>query len=168
MTKPKIIVYSSNTGYTEQYAKMLGKALEIPSYKLGNVPKCHKGADVIFLGWLFAGNIIGYKKCAKKYKVRCVVGVGMSPPAPELAEGLRATEKVPSGVPVFYMQGGFNMAKLQAPLKFIMKIKCKEIAGRLSAKPELSDAEKLTYDMTQGEASAVAAANLAEVLALYK
>lgn len=168
MIKPKIIVYSSNTGYTEQYAKMLGKALDIPSYKLGNVPKCHSGADVIYLGWLFAGNIIGYKKCAKRYKVRCVAGVGMSPPAAELSDGLRATEKIPSGVPVFYLQGGFNMAKLQGPLKLIMKIKCKEIAGRLSAKPELSDAEQLTYEMTQGQATAVDVANLAEVIALYK
>ena len=27
-----IIVYKSNTGYTEQYAKLLGDALDMPSY----------------------------------------------------------------------------------------------------------------------------------------
>lgn len=70
MGNGKIIVYSSNTGYTEQYAKLLGKTLELPSYKLGNVPECHKGAEVIFLGWLFAGTIVGYRKCARKYKIR--------------------------------------------------------------------------------------------------
>ena len=72
-----IIVYKSNTGYTEQYAKLLGDALDMPSYSLDNVPKCHRGGEVIFLGWLFAGNIVGYKKAAKLYKVRCACGVGM-------------------------------------------------------------------------------------------
>ena len=96
-----IIVYSSNTGYTEQYAKLLGKALDMPSYQLGNVPKCHKGAEVIYLGWLFAGSIVGYKKCAHKYRVRCVAGVGMSSQTPEMASGLRAAMKIPDSVAVF-------------------------------------------------------------------
>ena len=90
-----IIVYKSNTGYTKQYAKMLGKALSLPSYELGNVPECHKGSDVIYLGWLFAGTIVGYKKCAKRYKVKCVAGVGMGPPSIDLADGLRNTSLRP-------------------------------------------------------------------------
>ncbi len=163
-----IIVYSSNTGYTEQYAKLLGKALELPSYKLGSVPDCHKGAEVIYLGWLFAGTIVGYKKCARHYRVRCAAGVGMSPPTPELAEGLRTTMKVPTGIPVFYLQGGFNMGKLKGPMKLVMKVKCKEIAGRLSAKPELTEAERATLEMTQGERSVVCTENLAEIIAWYR
>ena len=168
MVNSRIIVYSSNTGYTEQYAKLLGRALDMPSYKLGNVPECHKGAEVIYLGWLFAGKIVGYRKCAGHYKVVCAVGVGMSPPGAELAEGLRNTEKIPSGVPVFYLQGGFDIARLTGPLKLVMKFKCKEIAGRLSAKSELSAAEQLTLDMCHGPASAVDRANLAEIIALFK
>ena len=163
-----IIVYKSNTGYTEQYAKLLGDALDMPSYSLDKVPKCHKGGEVIYLGWLFAGNIVGYKKAAKLYKVRCVCGVGMGAPTPELVPGFRAKMGIPQSTAVFYLQGGFDINRLKGPMKLIMKAKCKEIAGRLSEKPELSDAEKLTYDMTQGEGSAVAEANLAEVLALYK
>lgn len=163
-----IIVYSSNTGFTEQYAKLLGKALEMPSYKLGNVPDCHKGAEVIYLGWLFAGNLIGYKKCAKRYRIRCAVGVGMSPPTPEMASGLRSTMKIPGNVAVFYLQGGFDINKLSLPMKLVMTVKCKEIAGRLAAKPELSDAETLTYKMTQGGASAVCPENLAEIIAWYR
>ena len=163
-----IIVYKSNTGYTEQYAKLLGKALEMPSYELSNVPECHKGAEVIYLGWLFAGTIVGYKKCARTYKVRCVAGVGMGPPTPELAEGLRATMKIPSAVPVFYLQGGFDITKLKGPMKLIMKVKCREIAGRLTAKPELNAAEQATYEMTQHGASCVSTENLAEILAWYR
>ena len=163
-----IIVYKSNTGYTEQYAKLLGKALEMPSYELSNVPECHKGAEVIYLGWLFAGTIVGYKKCARKYKVRCVAGVGMSPPTPELAEGLRATMKIPSAVPVFYLQGGFDITKLKGPMKLIMKVKCREIAGRLTAKPELNAAEQATYEMTQHGASCASTETPGETLAWYR
>lgn len=163
-----IIVYSSNTGYTAQYAKLLGKALDMPSYELGHVPECHKGAEVIYLGWLFAGTIVGYKKCARRYAVKCVAGVGMSPPTPELCEGLRAAMKVPASVPVFYLQGGFDISKLKGPMKFIMKVKCKEIAGKLTSKPELTEAEQATYKMTQGSGSVVCSENLAEIIAWYR
>ena len=105
MVNSRIIVYSSNTGYTRQYAKLLGKALDMPSYELSSVPEFHAGAEAVYLGWLFAGSIVGYKKCAKKYNVVCAVGVGMSPPSPELAEGLRAAMKIPEGVPVFVSAG---------------------------------------------------------------
>lgn len=123
-----IIVYKSNTGYTEQYAKLLGDALDMPSYSLDNVPKCHRGGEVIFLGWLFAGNIVGYKKAAKLYKVRCACGVGMGPPTPELVPGFRAKMGIPQSTAVFYLQGGFDINKLKGPMKLIMKVKCKEIA----------------------------------------
>lgn len=168
MINKRIIVYSSNTGFTEQYAKMLGRALEMPSYKLGSVPKCHDGADVIYLGWLFAGSIVGYKKCARKYKVCCVVGVGMSPPGAELAEGLRRTMKIPQSTHVFYVQGGFDIDRLQLPMKLVMKVKNQEIAARLNAKPELSEAEEATLQMTRGSGSAVREENLERIVALYK
>ena len=168
MVNSRIIVYSSNTGYTRQYAKLLGKALDMPSYELGSVPECHAGAEAVYLGWLFAGSIVGYKKCAKKYNVVCAVGVGMSPPSPELAEGLRSTMKIPSNVPVFYLQGGFDIERLKGPIKLIMKIKCRSIAERLLAKGELSAAEQTTLDMCSGPASAVDEINLAEIVALCK
>ena len=163
-----IIVYKSNTGYTEQYAKLLGDALDMPSYSLDNVPKCHRGGEVIFLGWLFAGNIVGYKKAAKLYKVRCACGVGMGPPTPELVPGFRAKMGIPQSTAVFYLQGGFDINKLKGPMKLIMKVKCKEIAGRMSVRAELSPEEQATLRMTEGPASCVSRENLPEVIAWYK
>lgn len=163
-----IIVYKSNTGYTEQYAKLLSEQLGLPCYKLGSVPECHKGREVIFLGWLFAGNIVGYKAAAKKYALRCVCGVGMGPPTPEMAPGLREKMGVPASVPVFYLQGGFDINKLKGPMKLIMKVKCKEIASRLNVRAELSPEEEATLRMTQSGASCVSKENRAEVVAWYK
>ena len=163
-----IIIYKSNTGYTEQYAKLLSEQLGLPCYKLGSVPECHKGRDAIYLGWLFAGNIVGYKTASKKYHLRCVCGVGMGPPVPELVPGFRDKMGIPDSVQVFYLQGGFDINKLKGPMKLIMKVKCKEIAGRLNVRAELSPEEQATLRMTQTGASCVCKENLAEVVAWYK
>ena len=69
---------------------------------------------------------------------------------------------------VFYLQGGFDINKLKGPMKLIMKMKCKEIAGRLSVRAELSPAEQATLDMTKRAVSCVSRENLAEVIAWYK
>mgnify|MGYP003207309569 CR=1 FL=1 len=163
-----IIIYKSNTGYTEQYAKLLSEQLGLPCYKLGSVPECHKGRDAIFLGWLFAGSIVGYKAASKKYHLRCVCGVGMGPPMPELVPGFREKMNIPESVKVFYLQGGFDINKLKGPMKLIMKVKCKEIAGRLNVRAELTPEEQATLRMTQTGASCVSKENLAEVVAWYK
>lgn len=163
-----VVVYSSNTGYTEQYAKLLAKQLDVPAYSLDNVPDCHKGREVVYLGWLMNGSIVGCKKAAKLYKLRAACGVGMSPPNDSLPEALRKKSGVPGSVPVFYLQGGFNMQKLNLPFKLIMQVINKKTQERLSAKGSLSPAEQITYNMTQGEASAVDEAALAPVIAALK
>ena len=53
-------------------------------------------------------------------------------------------------------------------MKLIMKVKCKEIAGRLTAKPELTESERATYEMTQSGGSVVCSENLAEIIAWYR
>ena len=163
-----IIVYKSNTGYTEQYAKLLSEQLGLPCYKLGSVPECHKGREVIFLGWLFAGNIVGYKAAAKKYALRCVCGVGMGPASQAGAEKVRAKMGIPAEVPVFTLQGGFDINKLHGPYKWIMQLKCKEIRKTLAGKASLSPAQQLTYDMATKGASAVSAENLTPIIDWYK
>ena len=163
-----IVVYKSNTGYTKQYAKMLSSKLDVPAYSLDEVPECHRGRDAVFLGWLFAGSIVGYKKAARLCRLRAVCGVGMSPPSQKLTDALRAKMGIPSSVGVFYLQGGFDINKLKGPMKLIMKVKCKEIASRLNVRAELSPEEEATLRMTQSGASCVSKENLAEVVAWYK
>ena len=60
-----VIIYASNTGNTEKYAKILQEDLDIPAYPISNVPDVHKGGDAIYLGWVMAGNVVGYKKISK-------------------------------------------------------------------------------------------------------
>ena len=72
------VVYTSNTGSTEHYAKLLGHELRVSVYsteEAGN--KLPTGTEIIYLGWIMAGGIKGYKKAAKLYKVRAICGIGM-------------------------------------------------------------------------------------------
>ena len=39
--------------------------------------KVPAGSEIIYLGWIMAGGIKGYKEAAKLYKVRAVCGIGM-------------------------------------------------------------------------------------------
>ncbi len=163
-----IVIYASNSGYTAQYAKLLAKALDVPAYNVQSIPACHKGADVIFLGWLMAGSVVGYKKAASFCKVKAVVGVGMSPETPEMAEGLRAKMKVCSCVPVWYLQGGYDINKLKGPFKLIMKLKGKEILARLESKSDRTPDEEATYKMVTQGYSVVSEEKIAPVVAWAK
>ena len=61
------IVYTSNTGYTQRYAAMLGRAAGLPVHRLGDAA-LPRGTAVVYLGWLCAGGIKGLKKACR----RCV------------------------------------------------------------------------------------------------
>ena len=62
----KAIVYTSSTGHTTEYAKILGEKTGLPVYALNEALKqLSNGIEIIYLGWLFANGIKGYKKAAK-------------------------------------------------------------------------------------------------------
>ncbi len=66
------VVYTSNTGSTEHYAKLLGYELSVSVYsteEAGN--KLPAGTEIIYLGWIMAGKIQGYGLARKKYKIWC-------------------------------------------------------------------------------------------------
>ena len=72
------IIYTTNTGSTEHYAKLLAQKTGLPVYSLAEAKKrVFAGAEVIYLGWIMAGSVKGYAEAAKRYRVRAVCGVGM-------------------------------------------------------------------------------------------
>ena len=72
------IIYTTNTGSTESYAKLLAQKTGLPAYSLAEAKKqVFAGAEVIYLGWIMAGSVKGYAKAAKRYRVRAVCAVGM-------------------------------------------------------------------------------------------
>lgn len=163
-----VIVYKSNSGYTKEYAQMLADALELNVYSIDELPEAHKGNDAIFLGWLFAGSVVGYKKAAKELNVAAVVGVGMGPDSPELVPQITEKCKIPASVKVFYLQGGFDINKLKGPNKLIMQVKVKDIIGKLNNESSLTPAQEATYKMCTEGYSCVSSENLQPVIDWYK
>ena len=167
-TREMIIVYASNTGYTKQYAELLAEELGLSAFPVDSIPGFYRGTDSIFLGWLMAERIMGYKKAAARTNVRCVVGVGMSPEDDEIADRLRQNGGYAPSVPVFYLQGGYDHNKLKGPFKMIMSLKEKEILSRFDG---LSDEEKnanSVYRMVTQGYSVVSRDKLAGIVAWAK
>ena len=58
--------YTSNTGSTAEYAQLLGNELNLPVHSLQQAKnKVPAGSEIIYLGWIMAGGIKGYKEAAK-------------------------------------------------------------------------------------------------------
>ena len=119
----KAIVYTSNTGSTARYAKLLGRETGLPVYasETRNLPA---GAEIIYLGWIMAGEIKGYKKAARQYTVQAVCGVGMGQTGTQVME-VRKKNAIPDSVPLFTLQGNFRMDRLRGVYKLMMGVMVK-------------------------------------------
>jgi len=152
----RAIVYESNTGYTRKYAEMLSAETGIPSYDrkaAGGFLK--SGDEIIFMGWLSAGMVIGFNKAAKEYKVKALCGVGLGAPNDEQVNQLK-NRYAKLKVPVFYLRGGFDMERLKGFNKFLMKLFLKSaIASYNKTKDEekakMIDAMKYGADFVKKE-----------------
>lgn len=159
------IVYTSNTGYTAEYARLLGEKTGLPVLSLDEAkPVLAKGSAVICLGWLMAGQIKGYKKAAKRYRVAAVCGVGLGATGGQDASA-RKQNRVPAEVPVFTLQGGFDFARLTGIYRAMMKTFIKVVGGQLEAKADRTPDEELTLKLLRHGGSCVGEAHLAAVLA---
>ena len=159
------IVYTSNTGYTAEYARLLGEKTGLPVYSLAEAEqKLAAGNRVIYLGWLMAGKVQGYKKAAKRYKVQAVCGVGMGGTGSHLQE-VRKANAIPEKTPLFTLQGGFDIQKLSGVYKLMMTIMVKTAGKGLAEKQNRTPDEDVMLEMLTQGGSRVSADNLAEVLA---
>ena len=97
-----VIVYRSNTGFTKEYAEMLAKAEKMKVCPLSEAQgKVGPGETVFFMGPLMAGHISGVDQAVKKFAVKGVCGVGMSPASQQVLDTLAKANYVP-GAPIFY------------------------------------------------------------------
>lgn len=130
------IVYSSNTGFTAQYAALLSGKSKLPAYTLAEAAqKLQKGASVVYMSWLMAGTLIDYKKASKLFDVAAVCGVGLNA-TQEQADKTRKSSGIPAHVPLFPLQGGYDESKLTGMYRFMMKLVAKMLIKQISAKPD--------------------------------
>ena len=159
------ILYTSNTGSTERYAKMLGEKTGLPVYKLDGSP-IPEGTEILYLGWVMAGGVKGYQEAAKKYRVKGLCGVCMGATGSQIAE-VRKANSVPDDVPVFTLQGGFDISKLHGIYRFMMSVMRKTAGKSLANKSERTPDEDDMLDMMLHGGDRVSSDHLKAVLEWY-
>ncbi len=157
------IIYTSNTGHTAQYAKILCEKTGLPVFVLTEAGKqLEKGEEIIYLGWLFANNIKGYKKAAKKYKIAAVCAVGLCDTGTAIDE-VRKANKVPEATPLFTIQGGMDKTRLHGINKFMISMLTKAVDSK---KDKTDDDERMLY-LLKNDKNYVSEENLAAFMEWY-
>lgn len=165
--KPTAIVYTSNTGFTAQYAAILGEKTGLPAFSL-DVSNClSDGSPIIYLGWLAAGKVQGYEKAAKRFAIQALCAVGMAASGTQL-EDVQKANTIPEGLPVFTLQGGFDLKRLRGVYKLMMTVMSKTVAKKLAQKPDRTAEEEDMLDLFRNGGNRVSEGNLAPVLAWYE
>ena len=158
------IIYTTNTGSTESYAKLLAQKTGLPAYSLAEAKKrVFAGAEVIYLGWIMAGSVKGYAEAAKRYQVRAVCGVGMGQTGTQ-TDSVRKKSPVPADIPLFTLQGNFDVKKLHGIYRLMMEIMVKTAGKSLAKKKDRTPEENDILDMMLRGGERVKAENLSAVL----
>ena len=161
------IIYTTNTGSTERYAKLLSHETGLPAYSLAEAKKkVFAGAEVIYLGWIMAGSVKGYAAAAGRYRIRAVCGVGMGQTGTQ-TDSVRKKTSIPAAIPVFTLQGNFDVKKLHGIYRPMMELMVKTAGKSLAAKEHRTPEEDDMLDMMQHGGNRVKFEHLSAVLDWY-
>ena len=161
------IIYTTNTGSTEHYAQLLAQKTGLPVYSLAEAKKqVFAGAEVIYLGWIMAGSVKGYAEAAKRYRVRAVCAVGMGQTGTQ-TDSVRKKSAVPADIPLFTLQGNFDVKKLRGIYRPMMEIMVKTAGKGLAEKSDRTPEEDDMLDIMRCGGERVKPENLSAVLDWY-
>ena len=72
------IVYQTNTGSSEEYARLLSEKISVPYIALSESSDISADEEIIFIGWIMAGTVQGLAEAIGKFSnIRCICAVGM-------------------------------------------------------------------------------------------
>ena len=81
---------------------------------------------------------------------------------------VRKTNALPEKLPVFTMQGGFDLTKLHGVYRLMMTVMKKTVGKGLSEKPNRTPDEDAMLELLLRGGSCVSRENLTDLLAWYK
>ena len=164
----KAIIYTTNTGSAEQYAKMLAEKTGLQAFSMEEAKsKVEAGSEIIYLGWIMAAQVKGCKAAAKKYKIRAICAVGMEKTGTRTEE-IRGKTCVPAEIPLFTLQGNFNVKKLHGLYRIMMNMMVKMVTKQLGAKAERTQRENEMLEIMLHGGENVREENLKSILDYYK
>ena len=163
----RVIIYKTNAGSTARYAKLLAHELNLPVYSIDEArKKVPADAEVIYLGWVMASGIKGYADIVKRYNVCAVCAVGMGQTGTQVKE-VRAKNAIPVNIPLFTLQGNFDVNKLHGVYKLMMSIMVKTAGKELANKKDRTPEEDDMLDMMMNGGNRVRVENLKDVIDWY-
>ena len=164
----RAILYTTETGHSKEYAELLGKETGLPVHEIREAAvSVPEGSDILYIGWLMAGKIEGYRKASQKYAVRAVCAVGMSGSDSQLND-IRKANSLPADMPVFYLQGGFELEKLHGVYHFMMNTMKKTVGKKLAAKENRTAEEEDMLELLTKGGNRVHKENLSAVVNWFK
>lgn len=165
--KAKAIVYTSKTGSSEQYARMLGAKLNLPVYERKMASNyIAKGCEIIYVAWVMAGLIKDYGKVKAMYDISAIIAVGMDDSKGAELQ-MRLENELPVSVPLYLVQGGYNKQKLKGFYKWTYKQKAKGWIKELEEQDELTPKEADLLDLLKNGGSRVKEENLRRFIKDY-
>jgi len=140
-----IIVYQSETGSTKRYAEMLAKAEKLKCVALEQaLETLEKGAEVIYMGPLMAGRILGADRAVKQFAVKVACGVGMSPTGAQVLSTMSKANQIPNA-PMFYLQGGWAPKQVPWIKRRMVNMVTRNVRKSLQAKGTRRTREEQAY-----------------------
>ena len=162
------IVYTTNTGSTARYAALLAQKTGLPAYASAEAKKAvPAGAEVLCLGWIMAGTVKGYAAAARRYQVRAVCGVGMGQTGTQ-EKSVRKKTAVPANIPVFTLQGNFDVQKLHGLYRPMMALMVKTAGKSLAEKKNRTPEEDDMLALLRSGGTRVQKEHLSAVLTWYR
>lgn len=148
-----IVIYTSQTGFTERYARWIAEAAGADCLTLSAAKKKDLNAyeAILFGSWACAGGIskLGWFKSnmakwtGKKLIVFCVGASPMDSPEVEPALSRNFTESERKQIHVFYCPGGLCYEKMPGPSRLMMKL----FIRTLKAKKDKTETDRETIKM---------------------
>lgn len=141
MNTEKIIIYGSQYGSAEKYAKELSKRIGCDCIRYEDVADINVYSTIIYIGSLYAGGVQGMKKTLKKLdgienKKIVIATVGLADPTDkENIEHIRGnmkkqlSDKVYEKAEIFHLRGAIDYSKISFLHKKMMGLLCKKAAN---------------------------------------
>ena len=129
-----IIIYGSHYGTTKQYAEELSKRTNIEAVSFQKLNQINDYNNIIYLGGLYAGGVLGMSKTLKKLneisnKNIIIITVGLADPTDEInVNNIRnniknlISREILKKARIFHLRGGIDYSKLNFAHKTMMKL----------------------------------------------
>lgn len=129
-----IIIYGSHYGTTKQYAEELSRRTNIKAISFEKVNQINDYDNIIYLGGLYAGGVLGMSKTLKKLnnisnKKIMIATVGLADPIDEenknnIRNNIKhqLPKEVFEKAMIFHLRGGIDYSKLNLIHKTMLKL----------------------------------------------